>query len=40
MGAFGSGENELLAAGNDRPTDGHGRLVNVDVDIITNEHNL
>lgn len=40
MRAFGTGENKLLAAGNDRPTDGHRRLVDVNVDIIADEHNL
>lgn len=40
MCAFGTGENKLLATGNDRPTDGHRRLVDIDVDIIADEHDL
>lgn len=40
MRAFRSRENKLFAAGNDRPTDGHRRLVDVDVDIIADEDDL
>lgn len=33
-------QRKILAARYDRPANGHGRLVDIDVHIVANEYNL
>ena len=40
MGTLGSWEHIFFPTRNNGPPNGHGRLVDVDVDIIPDEHDL